>query len=562
MSGNSDRYLVDWRRSLMFGACAFAIATSAWAQVDGPSAPLRLSSDYFGWGASVSPRVGYSDNINLLPDGLEDGAVILSNQFTGSAIVSSPRFTGIVSGDLDLSYFTNDGGDFVVNQRIGGASTTTFVEDWLFLDLSGSTSRQLLGDNARFSGNINAARGQQANVHNYAVSPYVHRKLPNDAVAELRYRFSQVFIDDDDTDANPTAGGLLNDSRSQEISADYQSGLLFDRLRFVASAYGNRTVEDGSFIAPRLEYEQGTLQTSAQFALTDRFSLTGALGYDDIQTETEGALDLFDDDALSGLFWRAGFAARPGRKTSLRLEYGRRFGDDFVDADLEYQLSKRFIFSAGASRTFQTRAQSVSSRFSNLQQETLEFADRLRQTSEGLSARQVVEAANRTAQTGIGAQTIGIGTFNNAFGRLRGVWDRTEISASGTYEDSDFGFRTVTTFGGDLSVRRRLSRRLSAYASAFYRHAETDFDPATCETSPFLFGFDATQLAFDPVTACAQFAEQNGRTDTIGGRIGGQYRVYENLSAFAEYSRTHRLAESDLLRYKENALLAGVTLDF
>lgn len=552
-------------RTLAFCGVAVAAATGAVAQIGGetnePQAPLKFKSNYFGYAASVSPRVGYSDNIDLQPKGSERDALILSNLFTGAAIYSSPRFTGIISGDLDLSFITRSGGDFNVNQRIGAASTATVVDNLLYVDLAGSTSRQLLGENARFSSNINAARGQQVNVHNYAVSPYIYRKLPNGAVGELRYRFSQVFVDDRGADANPFSGGLLNDSKSQEVSATYQSQTLFNRLRFVARAYGNRTTEDGSVIAPRFKYEQGSVQIGGEYALNSKFSLSGAVGYDDINTNTSLVSGLFNDNELSGVFWRAGFTARPGRKTFLRAEYGRRYNDDFVSGEFTYNLTRTVSVSAGADRTFQTRAQGVSSQFTSLQQDTLDFADRLRE-GDKLSARAVIDVANRFSGGGINAQSVGLGVFDSAFARVRGKWERTEIQASGNYETADFGFRKVNTYGGEISLRRQLSRKLTAYGNAFYRRSQTDFDPVVCQTSPFLFGFNVSRPGFDPVTACNDYAFQNGKSKTIGGRIGAQYKLYENFSVFGEYARTNRLAESPLLEYGENAIVAGVTLDF
>lgn len=553
-------------RTAALAGAALAAATGAAAQNNlgpggnEPQAPLKLRSNYFGYAASVSPRVGYSDNINLAPKGLEQDSAIFSNLFTGAAIYSAPRLTGIISGDLDLSYITR-GSDFAVNQRIGAAATATVVDNLLYVDGGGSTSRQLLGENARFSNNINAARGQQVNVHNYSVSPYFYRQFANDAVGELRYRFSQVFVADRGADANPFAANLLNDSKSQEVTATYQSRTFFNRLQLIARAYGNRTTEDGSVLAPSFQYEQGSVQLGGEYALNTKFSLSGAVGYDEVDTNIDLVPGLFNDGELSGVFWRAGFTARPGRKSFIRAEYGNRYGDQFASGEITYNLTRGVAFSAGADRTFQTRAQGVSSQFTALQQSTLDFAESLRE-GETLAPRAVIAAANRFANTGVNAQSVGLGTFDSAYASLRGKWRRTEIQARANYEKADFGFRTVDTYGGELSLRRQVSRKLTAYGSAFYRRTQTDFDPATCQTSPFLFGFDATQPGFDPVAACADYALANGETDTIGGRVGAQYQIYENLSVFGEYVRTNRLAESPLLEYGENAVVAGVTLDF
>ncbi|MBY0422433.1 MAG: hypothetical protein K2Q06_09025, partial [Parvularculaceae bacterium] len=135
------------KRRALLASCALVAAASAFA-VDAaaqtgsdtqPVAPLRLRSDYFGWGASVSPRVGFSDNINLAPRGFEQGSLMTGAQFSGGAIMSKRRFTGIISGDVDLAYLSRGNDKFAVNQRVGATSTTTVVDDLLYLDVSGST---------------------------------------------------------------------------------------------------------------------------------------------------------------------------------------------------------------------------------------------------------------------------------------------------------------------------------------------------------------------------------------------------------------------------------------
>ncbi len=552
------------KRTLLGSCCVAVVGTAAIAQVgdfnDDP--PLRMTTDYFGYSAGVSAQVGYSDNINLAPDGFEEDEFIVSSAFTAGAIFSKPRITGVILGDLDFSYLTEQD-DFVINQDIGLASTFEAVEDWLYLDVAGQTSRQLLGDNARFSGNLNAARGQRANVHSYTVSPYVYREMPSQSAVELRYRFSQTLIDDGDSDANPSGRDLLNNSRSHEAVASFETGNLFQRVRFRTGLYGNRTIEDGSDIFDRFEYQQGAVFAEAQLALNQRFSLSGAVGYDEV--ETSGAASMFfNDDDLSGVFWRAGFTATPNRRSNVRIEYGQRYGDDFVDASINYQISPRFTFAAGANRSFQTRSEANSDYFQDVQRNVLDFADRLREGDE-LSARDVVERANRFADGfGFGntSQTIGLGTTDSAFAGLYGNYDRTQVSATGFYYDTDFGFRENTTYGGSLNLDRQLTRRLTGYGGIAFRRVDTSVDQASCEAGPEFFGIDTSVPMFDAVAACTALVAVNGVTNTLIGSIGASYSLYENVSLFAEYAHTERFSEVDALEYDENSVVAGLTLEF
>ncbi|HXI85990.1 MAG TPA: hypothetical protein VNH64_00920, partial [Parvularculaceae bacterium] len=533
-------------------------ATGASAQIPNSAPPLRLRTNYFGYSASVSPRVAYSDNFNLSPNGSKQSSAFVSNVFSGAAIYSGKRFTGVINGDLDLSYLTRTA-NFAVNQNIGAASTLTIVDNLAYLDVDGSTSRQLLGENARFSNNIDAARGQRANVHTYSASPYLYHQFADQSSAQLRYRFSQVFVGDKKADANPFGRNFLNDSTTQEASAVYDTGHAFSRLHLTASAYANRTIEQGSVVFPRSRYDQGTGMIEGQYAITDRFALSGAVGYDDINTKTTPSF--FDDNMLSGVFWRAGFVAQPGRRTYLRLEYGRRYDNDFVDASFSYKFTDRVRFTAGARQSFETRGQTISGQFLDQERSLLEFADQLRQGAE-LPADSVIATANRLAYTTLNSHTSGLGLSKTAQGSLQAVFERTEFSLTGFYQDTNFGFREDRSIAGTLNARRDLSRRLSVYGSGFYRRTKSTFDPATCLTSPFLFGFDVNATGFNAILSCLAFASQNGLANTAGGRLGAAYRVYKNLSAFGEYAHSKRWAKSSILEYDENSAVAGVTLDF
>lgn len=549
------------KNALLIGAGVGMLGGAATAQIANPDAPLKLRTDYFGYAASVSPRVTYTDNINLADDGSKDNDVILSTLFTGGAIVSTPRVTALMLGDLDFSYLT-EAGDFVVNQNVGAASTFTLADNWLYVDASGQTSRQLLGDNARFSGNLNAARNQRANVHSFTASPYIYHRMPDQSAVELRYRYSRVFIDDDNASANLLGNDFLNDSTSHEAVASYESGGAFERFRFRLVAYGNQTDETGSDQLPVFEYDQGSLLGEAQFALSRSFFLSGAVGYDEVDTKSATSL-FFNDDMLSGVFWRAGFSARPGRRSRIRVEYGERYGDDFIDADAFYEISQRLIFTAGASREFRSRAQGVNAQFRGAQSQTLDFADRLREGQE-ISPRSVIEAANSFANViaGRAAQTAGVSISDNAFAALSAVYDRTQVTMRASYADDDFGFRQIESFNGALTVRHRMSRRLNAYGSVDFRRADTSVDAASCQANPFLFGLNPFAPGFDLIADCADVAANNGVTNTVIGRVGAAYQLYKNVSIFGEYSHAERFSEVAALEYGENAATAGFTLEF
>lgn len=558
---NLMRPLPRSAKRVLLATAAFVVAGGAAAlaqnQDVGPQAPLRFRNDYFGYGFAVGPRVSYTDNIALAPDGFKNSEFAFGVGGDGSAIFSNNRFTGIIDGSLDVSYLV-DQSELVASQDIGAVGTATIAENLFYVDVGGSTSRQLAGENARFSQNVNAGRNQRVNVHNFAVSPYLNRRFANGSAAELRYRFSQVFIDPNSTNlANPT---FSRNSRSQEVVATYDSGNALDRLDFTLTAYGNKTREFGAVILEDFEYEQGTLQGDLQFAVTDRFALAGTVGYDDVDTTAPATF--IPEDQLTGFFWNAGFRARPGRKTDILLKYGRRYDDDFINGAIRYDISERVRFSASAARTFQTRAQTIATQYQALQRRTLDFVETLRAEGGVGDASGVVDALTRVSRQRFGAQQIGLGVSNNANASLAANFGRTTVAAYAAYHDTDYGFRQIETIGGGLNAQRALSRRMAAYANVFYRRVDSQADLTSCLADPTLFGFDITAPGFDATTACNALIGFQGKTNTAGGRIGLSYRVYQNVSAFGEYSHTQRFSQNPLLEYGENAVTAGLQVEF
>lgn len=553
------------KNALYLGVALSLLGGIAQAQNKEPSAPLQLRTDYFGYSLSASARVGYSDNITLTGGPNKNDEIILSTLFSGGAIISTPRVTGILLGDLDFSYLV-DQGDFVASQNVGAVSTFTAVDNWLYVDLAGSTKRQLAGDNARFSGNINAGRNQQVNVHSYSASPYLYRQFVDQSSIEARYRFSQSIVDDDaNRSINPFGGSTFNDTLSHEISASYDSGGLLNRARFRLNAYGSDVTEDSPDFDPNgdglppffteFAYRQGALSSDVQIVLTPSFSLSGAVGYDEVEP-SEIASVFFSDSQLSGVFWRAGFTATPGRRSNVRIEYGERYGGDFIDADISYQVSSRLRFSASAGRSFRTRTQAVSTQARSNARATLDFADRLREGQE-LSPRSVIEAASffSGGVNANSAQTSGVAISDKATASLNGRFGKTNVSLNGFYSDDNFGFRTVEAYGANMNVERRVSRRITAYGGVNYRYADTTIDEAQCIDSFAVFGAESE-------AQCAQVAANSGVSNNVTGRIGGAYRLYENASLFVEYSHTERFSANDFFDYSENSAFAGVTLDF
>lgn len=535
-------------------------AALAQYQASGPVAPLKFRNDYFGYGLAVGPRVTYTDNIFLAPDGFRDDEFAGGVAVNGSAIYSNKRFSGIIDGTLDGSYLT-DQAEFVVSQDVSGVGTFTVTDNLFYVDVGASSTRQLAGEDARFSQNVNAGRNQRVNVHNFALSPYLNRRFANGSAAEIRYRFGQVFIDPNTSNSNPNNvnSGISREARTQEVVATYDSGNALSRVDAKLTAYGNKTHEDNAGFFGDYEYKQGTLQGDFQVSLTDRFALAGTVGYDDVNTTAPATF--FPEDRLNGVFWNAGFRAKPGPKTDILLKYGRRYDGEFINGNLSYDISSRLRFHATADRTFTSSSASSATRYQAMQRQTLDFVDRLRAggTSDPTG---VLDALTRVSRQRWGSQQIGLGVANDVTAGLSGSYGRTSFGLYGNYHDVDYGFRQLETIGAGISAQRSISRKMSGYANIFYRRINGTADITGCIADPASYGFDVTVPGFSAGQACTSLVGFQGDFNTVGGRVGVAYRLYQNVSAFTEYGHTERFSQTPSQEYGEHTVSAGLQLEF
>ncbi len=539
------------------------------AQVSAGKPPLELRTDFIGYALSASPQVTYTDNVLLDSGTNPQEDAIASLILNGGVFVNRPHFTGLVSGDVRFGGYLNPATDnagveqydqFRVDKNVTGAGTIKFIDNLLFLDLGLAAQQQALGQNAAIADRQGAANEQRAEALSYSVSPYLYSKFSNEGSAEARYRFTRVTVDD----ADKVSGveNYLNDSDTSEVLLSYDSGKMMDRLRFSLNAYGNDTKESGSDILPEVDYSQAAVYTDLRYPLNRRISLTGTLGYDDINTNGSA---YFVDSEISGAFWKAGLLLKPGHRTQIQVELGERYGGTWVESEGEYRLSSRLMVRSHISRTFQTRAQGISNSFSALQSQTLSYIDDLRQNTD-LTANEIAGRAVtfNSNLTDLNRGRSGLAASDNATLSVIGRNARTQYTISGGYDKSDFGFQETESLFIGTRVERRLSRRTTVYGRLSARRAETTVSQSFLDctlalsTDPAFAGLTQAEIT----AICQNPASFIDKATTIDAALGGRYRLGDNVSAFLQINRTDRNSQNNNLDYTQNAVTVGVTYDF
>jgi len=517
----------------------------------------------------VSPRVTWSDNVELAPEGFEEQDALASVYMSGGALVDRVRFKGLVNGSIEVGSYINPpevGGKAlydrtVFSPNVVAGGTAKLVDNLFYFDLAASAREQALDETTRSSGGTSLAGNQRlANSYAVSVSPYLFRRLGGEATIEARYRYVAVAVDDDQSVDG--IDNFLNDSSSHELIAEYSSGRLFDRVGFSVRAMANRTEETGSEVLPEVDFRQASLSGDLRYAMNRKLSLVGTVGYDDVDTNGTSP---FDDDDLSGTFWKAGVAVKPGRRSEASLELGERYGGTWVDAAASWRYSSRLQFRLSAYNRLMTTAQAQAQRFSVLQDETLSYAEELRQlgnlTSENILAR-VLEYNEGLSD--LTRQQAGLSRSSGVYADLIAQAPRTSVVLRTGFDQSDFGFEEIDTWSISGLLNHRLSRRLDAYARANYQDASAEIGGtledclAALRQNP-----DNAGMTPDMLQAICESGDGLGLdTRTLILAAGLDYLLFRDLNAFAALSRSQRFADSESNEYVENSVTVGLSYDF
>ena len=212
--------------------------------------------------------------------------------------------------------------------RLLGSANTELIREHLFVDAQTSFNR-VTDDRTGAISNIDRNLGDnQTEVFNFRVSPRYIFNIGGFAQSSTRYTYSETVFDplNDDSDDSDSP----SDTSTNRISQVFSSGADFTQLSWAVSAdyrRSSRSESDNNFTT-----KSG--QASAEYAINRMFSVLGSAGYEDLNDNT-----VTDDDELFGEIWTVGARLRPGPRTNLSFEYGRRYDDDFYRGNGSFAIT-------------------------------------------------------------------------------------------------------------------------------------------------------------------------------------------------------------------------------
>jgi uncharacterized protein (PEP-CTERM system associated) len=344
-----------------------AVCAPAWAQ-DADDRPGA-------W--RVTPRISvgttYSDNINLVPaDAAQEDFVLQVDPG-----VSVRKRGGRL--DLRLDYtaqglmYANNSDANKINNFLQAFGTAELIRQNLFLDAYGSIEQvpidssgrtdvgglgvgggtspglglfnnidfglpgaaELLGPTGIF-GNI-ALTDNQATAHRFGLSPFWRQDLGGWAEALLRYRYDNIFYDEEDgTGDQPVERQTsLSDSRIHAVEARFASGRRFSTLGWNIDYFFQRQErddEEGVDAAGEEDDRRENVVGQLNYRLNRSWSLLALAGY-----ENSRVTDF--EESRNGAYWALGAIWSPNPYLALRGLYG----PDFNELALRWDPSARTL---------------------------------------------------------------------------------------------------------------------------------------------------------------------------------------------------------------------------
>lgn len=302
------------------------------AAVPGLAAEWRITP-------GVSIEQAFSDNANLAVDDQDRNSDFLTT-ISPSVSISGRGARGTV--DLAYSHsqilsMTGASG----NRDQNDLAATGRAELWkqiVFVDAQASISRQILDAAAPATESVAGQAVNRTATRTFNVSPFFRHHFGTWAETESRISYNQVATQSD----------AVGDTSTLQERFVINSGRRFTQVLWSAAANNSKT--DSGDVRPTRRSR--TLDGDVTYILNRQISLIGGLGWEKI-----------DDPTLSvqpkGLTWRAGFAARPGPRSSMRLTYGDREGTRSAEFEGNYRVSERTAITASYSETIRTSQQQI-----------------------------------------------------------------------------------------------------------------------------------------------------------------------------------------------------------
>lgn len=305
------------------GYLAWVLAVPLAGTLAGPAAAdVNITS-------SVTVETTLTDNDDFEPDGESDAIVSVRPAISLTQLGGRSRTS--LDYSLNTEYSARDS-ELDVIHDLDGFNNTEIVRNFFFVDVGAGISQRVIDNRL----GTPARRGDDSNnltpVQRYSISPYIVNRWGSFATSQLRARAGYVDSGEDE----------LDDETEYSVSGFLASGPDFSRFSW--NLNGRYEIEDRGGNDERTTQN---IRLDTQTAIDRSISLIAGVGYEKIDDEEFS-------DKIEGITWEAGFDWHPGEKLSLVATYGKRFDEDNLFVDFDYDVTARTTVFLNYSETVTT----------------------------------------------------------------------------------------------------------------------------------------------------------------------------------------------------------------
>ncbi len=433
----------------------------------GPALVLfPISSAHAGdW--RITPRAQsetiYTDNVQGVAgrkeaDAIHSGSSGVSIRGTGARLSLNLDYTLSYEEYLEETELSSR------THRLLGSANTELIREHLFVDAQTSFNRVVDNRTGAISSVDRNLGDNQTEVFNFRVSPLYVFNFGGFARSSTRYTYSETVFDplNDDSDGNTAP----SDTKTNRVSQVFSSGADFTQLSWSVQASYRRSARGDS----DNNFATKSGQARAEYAVNRMISVIGSAGYEDLNDSS------VDDDDLFGEIWTVGARLRPGPRTDLSFEYGRRYDDDFYSGSGSYEFSPTLRANASYNITVDIEQSAADNAFLFIgQDEDGNFID----TRTGLPIDVVDSDFDLSDQDTV----LRNETFTASLSGSRGR-NRYGMRLAHTKRTTEPAAREQTVISGSVNFNRDLRPDLNLALNASFTDAEDD---ANDDTSTFRF---------------------------------------------------------------------------
>jgi uncharacterized protein (PEP-CTERM system associated) len=458
-----------------------------------PAAAVDWEANHF-----VSTRLALT-NSDGLSSSNDDGFGTSLRGTIGSNLRGTGRRLNFAA-DTTLSLITRSSdGTPEIDQNIRALSTLELWKNRVLVDANLTSTRELVSSNSQVSGaDAGTDNDERVSVTSASISPYWQQRYGQWAQSLVRYRHTEVI----------SGGSNANDSRNDSLELQLVAGRKFQPWRPALLADWVRIDERSNASLTENDLTRFSITFANEVALSRRYSLTASIGYDNVDASSQTR-------DLSGVSWSVGANGQPGPRSSFQFSVGQRFGDLAINGNASYALTANLTLRLGASHSLASGLQQLvnDSNLVTVDPITGELV-----TPEGLPAG--------FAGSGLDNQ---LSLRQSVSATLVGDYGRNRIVLSGFAEQRQFdvGDEDIARVRG--LITRRLSPKLSASVSSFYRYTRPQVTEAT---------------------------------HTVNARFDLNYRLGSRTTLFGGYSYTDRRSTDASLEYNEHVASVGGRISF